>query len=121
MTDKSPHFKGNKSNKNKIMMELLDLDWFEQIAAVLTYGAEKYEPDNWRAGIPEGEIVGALLRHITAYRKGEKIDPETGLDHRAQAACNIYFWMKLYPIPGFNYDEMWEQIEEIRKKKECRS
>ncbi len=100
-------------------MELLDLDWVENIAAVLTYGAEKYAPDNWRQGLPEEETLGAILRHLTAYRKGELVDPETGLDHRAQAVCNLYFWMKLYPLPNIeaSYDAMWDFIEIIRKKK----
>ncbi len=100
-------------------MELLDMDWTENVVAVLTYGAEKYAPDNWRQGLPEEEIVGAILRHLTAYRKGELVDPETGLDHRAQTVCNLYFWMKLYPLPSIeaSYNAMWKAIEEIRKKK----
>lgn len=119
MTDQSPNYGGDKFNRNKMRTDLLDLDWFENIAAVLTYGAEKYAPDNWRKGLPEEEIYAAILRHIIAYRKGELVDPATGLDHRAQAVCNFYFWMKLYPLPSLegSYKTMWEKIEIIREEK----
>ena len=34
---------------------------------------------------------GALMRHMWAWWKGEKADPETGMSHLWHAACCIMF------------------------------
>lgn len=119
LTEASPEYKGSKNNRNKIMMELVDLEWVEDVAAILTYGAEKYAPGNWKQGLPEDEIVGAILRHIKAYRSGERYDPETGFDHRAHACCEFMFWMMLYPAGNRKtmYKQLWNEIFKLREKK----
>jgi hypothetical protein len=79
-------------------MDLLPFEALESIADVLTFGAEKYSPNNWKVvpdAIPRYE--GALLRHFSAYKQGDKTDPDTGLSHLAHAACNALFliWFEL--------------------------
>jgi len=80
------------------MVELVDTPYIWGTADVLTYGANKYTSNNWRKGIPESEIVGALMRHMLKFRQGELVDPETGLDHRYHMSCNNMFWTGLYPL-----------------------
>jgi Domain of unknown function (DUF5664) len=67
-----------------------------KIAAVLDYGAKKYDRENWRK-VPDLEprYLKACLRHIFARVRGEKIDPESGLPHLAHAACSILFLLEI--------------------------
>jgi hypothetical protein len=86
---------GVKLDNNKIQMELLPLRELREVARVLTYGAKKYAPDNWKK-VPNAKerYMGALLRHFTEYREGNVFDHETCPDplrHIAQVACNALF------------------------------
>ena len=92
---------GIKYDSDKIQMELLPLRELKEIARVLTYGAKKSAPENWKK-VPDMKerYTGALLRHLTAYREGETFDLETGDNpqrHIAQVACNALFllWEEL--------------------------
>lgn len=68
----------------------------EAVGQVLTFGAQKYAAHSWQT-VPEGEerYKSALLRHLLAVGKGEKIDPESNLHHLAHAACNALFILEL--------------------------
>jgi len=85
--------KFTKNDKDKVRMELLDPDFIIGTAEVLTFGAKKYEAENWKkaTGKDIARYEGAILRHLMAYRKGEKIDPETGLSHLYHISCNTMF------------------------------
>lgn len=63
-----------------------------EVAKVLTIGARKYAPDNWKK-VPGGKrrYMAAIRRHISAYKRGEIYDPETGLHHMAHAICCAMF------------------------------
>ena len=63
-----------------------------EVAAVLTYGANKYERDSWQR-LPNGaqRYEDAMERHLNAWRLGENVDAESGLSHLAHAACNLLF------------------------------
>jgi hypothetical protein len=86
---------GVKYDGNKIQMELLPLRELREVARVLTYGAKKYAPDNWKkVSNAKERYTGALLRHLTEYREGNAFDYETCSDplrHIAQVACNALF------------------------------
>lgn len=94
---------GIKFDAKKIQMELLPLRELQEVARVLTYGARKYAPGNWKK-VPDmrERYTGALLRHLTAYREGITFDGETcpnPLRHIAQVACNALFLL-------------WKEIED---------
>lgn len=87
-------YASNKANKNDIldnknMLQLLPPLAQERIAEVFTYGSKKYSSWNWANGIEYSRLYGALQRHLTAWYKGEEIDPETGKSHLAHAGCCI--------------------------------
>lgn len=86
---------GLKFDGEKPPMELLDPYAMEQIAWVLAFGAKKYEANNWRKGIAMCRLLGAVLRHVFAYLRGEDLDPETGLSHLAHAGCEIMFALNM--------------------------
>jgi hypothetical protein len=83
---------GVKADAGKPDWSLLDLRQIEGCVKVLTFGAQKYARDNWKK-VPDGKnrYYAALLRHLTAWQAGEKIDPESGMNHLDHAMCNLYF------------------------------
>jgi len=84
-----------KFDGDKVRYDLVPPKPIEDLAKVLTFGARKYKPGNWRDCQDLGRYEAALLRHIQAYRMGEKLDPETQLPHLAHAMCNLVFLMEL--------------------------
>ena len=78
-----------KDDQNKIRMDLLPPDALNEIAKVLTYGANKYGKDNWANGFDYHRIYGALQRHLNAFWNGEDIDKDSNLSHLACAGANI--------------------------------
>lgn len=83
---------GIKHDKDKLRWDLLDLETLEEEVKVLTFGAAKYGPNNWK-GVEDGinRYFAALLRHVTAWRTGERLDPESGQHHLSHAMCNLRF------------------------------
>lgn len=85
---------GKKDDNGKDRWDLLPIAPIEQVVKVLTMGAGKYGPNNWR-NVESERYYAALLRHLVAWRKGEKIDQESGLSHLAHAMANVIFLMEL--------------------------
>jgi hypothetical protein len=83
---------GAKHDAGKPRMELLPMVELREVAEVLTFGAGKYEDDNWKK-VPDGakRYTGALLRHLSAWQSGEKLDSESGMPHLAHVTCNALF------------------------------
>lgn len=82
---------GTKHDLGKPMVSLLDSQWLLGTAAVLTFGAKKYAPHNWRAGFQYSRLMDALQRHLLAFNGGEDLDQETGLSHLHHASCCLMF------------------------------
>ena len=82
---------GIKFDSDKPRMELLDPEFLEGVSQVLTFGAKKYDAHNWRAGLSVSRTIGACLRHIFAFIRGEDLDKETGLHHLFHAGCELMF------------------------------
>jgi len=89
---------GVKQDNEKLMMNLLPFESLEAVAEVLTFGAKKYSPDNWKY-VNDGmeRYEAALLRHLTAHKKGEIIDPDSQCTHLACMACSALFlvWFQI--------------------------
>ena len=85
---------GLKHDDGKLLMSLVDQKFIDGVAEVLTFGAKKYQPNSWQnLEDAERRYEDALLRHLSAHRKGELTDSETGLSHLKHAATNIMFLM----------------------------
>jgi len=61
------------------------------MAAVLGFGAAKYQPRGWEVGIPYSRVFAAAARHAEADYRGEALDPETGFPHAWHFWCNVMF------------------------------
>lgn len=83
---------GRKFDTGKPEFSLLPPWALEAVAKVLTVGAQKYERNNWKY-VPNGRAryFNAAYRHLNAYMKDEKFDPETGENHLAHAICCLMF------------------------------
>jgi hypothetical protein len=83
---------GRKFDGNKLEYGLLPPLALESTVDVLTFGAQKYERDNWKR-VPDAKrrYYDALQRHLWAWKKGEIIDPESGKHHLAHAQCCLMF------------------------------
>lgn len=91
---KRKHYPTNTTMKwdsDKEPLAWIPAECMQGIAKVLAYGAEKYEKDNWRRGIPMSRYISAALRHIHAWNNGEDLDPESGMSHIDHAMCGLMF------------------------------
>jgi len=83
---------GRKFDGGKLEYGLLPPLALEEVVKVLTFGAQKYERDNWqKVSDAKRRYFDALQRHIWAWKKGEQIDPESGIHHLAHAMCCLMF------------------------------
>ena len=82
---------GTKNDTEKNRLDLLPTEALEEIAKVLTFGAKKYADYNWTKGFVWSRLLGATLRHLFAFMRGEDKDPESGISHLAHAGCCILF------------------------------
>lgn len=83
---------GAKYDYGKPRMELITPEFEEEMARVLTYGAELYGAYSWKTiSNAVARYTGALKRHTNRMARGEIIDPSTGLYHSSQIAVNAMF------------------------------
>lgn len=83
---------GVKFDLGKAQWRLVPFGAMSEVVDVLTYGAQKYAPDNWKH--VDGAVdryTDAGFRHFVAYANGEKVDPESGCSHLAHAMCCLLF------------------------------
>ena len=86
------NLEGRKYDGDKAKLYLLPPKSILEVGKVLTYGAEKYDAENWRkVDDLQNRYTSAALRHIFAHMDGELEDEETGLSHLAHAMCCLLF------------------------------
>jgi hypothetical protein len=104
-----PNGEARKSAESatKPRLELVPWAAVTEIAEVLTFGAEKYDANNWCRGARWGRYFAALCRHIFAWWSGEEKDPETGKSHLAHAGCCLFFLME-YQRNGWGSDDRFK-------------
>lgn len=92
---------GIKRDSGKLRPGLFPVECFEEISKVLTFGANKYAPDNWKKVSPD-RYIDAMWRHYIAWQTGEERDSESGLSHAAHFATNAVFllWFELEKKKG---------------------
>lgn len=87
---------GLKDDKEKPQWHLLPWEALREVVDVLTFGAKKYAPNNWRH-VPDWQnrYLDAALRHIIARAQGQRVDPETQKPNIAHAVCCLLFILAL--------------------------
>lgn len=77
-----------KRDEGKIRPSLLLPGFIKEMAAAMTYGANKYEPWSWyKVDNAVERYKDALLRHFLSWSEGQEKDKESGLNHLAHLAC----------------------------------
>ena len=85
---------GVKYDKDKPKWNLLPWDELEDVVKVLTFGAKKYAPDNWKfVDDANSRYMDAAMRHLVAHQQGETRDSESGESHIAHAICCLLFML----------------------------
>jgi hypothetical protein len=76
-------------SQGKIRHDLIPPWVIDQLAQVYTYGAQKYDDDNWRKGLRwRKDVIGPLLRHLWKWIRGERLDDESNCHHLAMVLWN---------------------------------
>jgi len=91
-----PPIAGCKDDSGKEPWHLLPWGATELVVQVLQHGAEKYSAENWR--LVQGwrsRYFAALMRHVWAWMRGERLDADSQLPHLAHAACCVLFMLEL--------------------------
>jgi hypothetical protein len=92
----TPPLTGVKYDEEKPRMHLLPPKATIEVAKVLTFGAQKYDEENWRKlENLQNRYTSGALRHIFAHMDGEKLDPESGISHLAHALCCLLFKLEI--------------------------
>lgn len=88
---------GVKCSSGKRNWNLLDLKLLRGIVDVLTLGAAKYSPDNWKR-VPVEEYEEALMRHWDEYRSGVTKDKDDGMHPLYHLGCCLIFiiWHRIF-------------------------
>lgn len=91
-----------KFDSDKLRYDLVPAEWSEGDAEILTHGAKKYKPDNWREVDDIGRYYAALERHLKEFKKyletGDKsklYDSDSGLHHMKHLRTNAGFLLTL--------------------------
>jgi len=108
----APKIEGRKFDGGKLEYGLLPPLALEETVKVLTFGAQKYERDNWQK-VPDAKrrYFDALQRHVWAWKKGEQIDPESGIHHLAHTMCCLMFLYEHDIMYSLNNGEVNEAVK----------
>jgi len=98
-------------NTGKSEYHQIPLFALEGVARVLMYGERKYAKGNWAKGQPWSVPFDSMIRHMTAWQRGEELDPESGLPHLDHALCNMIFLSAFRDL----YPEGDDRIPQLRK------
>lgn len=105
-----------KHDEGKLPWDLMPFDALEEVVKVLRFGAAKYAPRNWEAGLPWSRIFSSAMRHLVQWFKGDDVDRESGLHPLAHAACCVLFLLAYVLRKSGNDDRPAARQEIVRIK-----
>lgn len=89
-----------RHNEGKPDYSLVPMHLLEEVAHVFTYGASKYERWGWAKAREWSTPFACACRHLFAWYRGERNDPESGFSHLAHAIANMLILLhyeRFYP------------------------
>ena len=88
-----------QKDSRKLRMDLLPPEWLIELSRVLTFGAKKYDDNNWRKGMKYSRCLASLKRHLIKWELGERTDDESKCHHLSAVAWNALVLMT-YDLQG---------------------
>jgi hypothetical protein len=92
---------GVKFDGKKLRWDLLPLEPIKELVRIITFGAKKYAPNNWQNVDPE-KYYAAMMRHIAAWRGGQRCDHQSKRPHLGHIICNAVFLYWLHEVKDKN-------------------
>ena len=89
VVEEHPPTGGTKHDTGKPDLSLCPKVALEIMARAFMYGEKKYHRYNYLKGFDSHRLIGAALRHLTAWQEGQDEDPESGLNHLGHALASI--------------------------------
>jgi len=86
---------GIKHDEGKDRWDLLPWKYIKRLVKTYTYGAKKYEDNNWQ-GLDKDRLKAGLLRHWTQYEEGKQIDDDPTSDNYNLAQVMWYCIALMY-------------------------
>lgn len=83
---------------DKPRYDLIPPKGLRRVADLYARGAVKYDDNNWRKGMPSSRVMASLLRHVEAYRAGDRTE-----DHLAAICFNTFALME---FEGSDWDDL---------------
>ena len=119
MDETSRKFDSGKEQYHLIPPKIIKI-----LAEIFTFGATKYEPNNWM-NLPdfENRYYDALKRHLEAWRAGEHYDADSGMLHVGQAFWNagVLLWKEIQReengeiVREISFEQALEKAREMYK------
>lgn len=86
---------GRKEDDGKLRYHVMPDAAEHEVIEVLNFGADKYGEHNWKNVKPlNTRYYNAMRRHVSAFRQGERVDPDSGKHHLAHAVCCLLFMLE---------------------------
>jgi hypothetical protein len=93
------NMEGIKYDDSKPDYSLIPPRALNDLVKVLTFGAKKYDRDNWKkVKNAEQRYFAAAQRHLWAVARGETHDMESGEHHYAHALCCLLYLLEFYSL-----------------------
>jgi|TARA_R110000744_G_scaffold273182_2_gene386072 hypothetical protein len=87
---------GVKYDSGKSDYSLIPPHAIEEVVKVLTFGAKKYSPGNWKKlDNAWARYFAAAQRHLWSLQRDEESDPETAYHHAAHAVSCLLFMIEI--------------------------
>ena len=80
-----------KITEQKRRWRFLPFNVLIDVVDILNAGSDEYGEYNWQTCEDWDDYFDALMRHLTAWRIGEKHDQKSGKHHLAHVICNCSF------------------------------
>lgn len=89
--------RGPKELTGKPDWSVMPFTELKEVLKVFEYGAKKYKAAfTYRKGIPENELLAAMIRHAVCIQEGKCLDEESGCYHAGHVAANALMLISQY-------------------------
>ena len=93
-----------RHDSEKVRLDLIPAEQIMLLGQIYTFGAAKYDDNNWMKGMNWRRMIGSMFRHAWSFARGEDNDHESGLSHLGHVAWNA-LCLYSYAVRGLGTDD----------------